>query len=76
MAVMAGAFFGIDRITPFLREFSLEDKTIMHPHSPKDSVPMWVVGVSCILVGGFMCLCMCVCVCVCRQRLSVDTIRA
>ncbi|CDH50022.1 pap2-domain-containing protein [Lichtheimia corymbifera JMRC:FSU:9682] len=50
VAVMAGAFFGIDRITPFLREFSLEDKTIMHPHSPKDSVPMWVVGVICFIV--------------------------
>lgn len=57
VAVMAGAFFGIDRITPFLREFSLEDKTIMHPHSPKDSVPMWVVGVSFILEFGFMYLC-------------------
>lgn len=71
MAVMAGAFFGIDRITPFLREFSLEDKTIMHPHSPKDSVPMWVVGVSCILVEASF-----ACVPVCRQGLGVDTIRA
>ncbi|KAI9499371.1 phosphatidic acid phosphatase type 2/haloperoxidase [Zychaea mexicana] len=46
--LMAGAFYGIDQIPPFHREFSLEDKTIMFPHSPSDSVPMWVVGVICL----------------------------
>ena len=44
--IMACAFYGIDQIPPFRREFSLEDKTIQFPHSPSDSVPMWVVGVS------------------------------
>ncbi|KAI9261469.1 phosphatidic acid phosphatase type 2/haloperoxidase [Phascolomyces articulosus] len=47
--IMAGAFFGIDQIPPFRREFSLEDKTISFPHAPSDSVPMWVVGVLCLI---------------------------
>ncbi|KAI7859447.1 phosphatidic acid phosphatase type 2/haloperoxidase [Circinella umbellata] len=48
--IMACAFYGIDQIPPFRREFSLEDKTIQFPHSPSDSVPMWVVGVLCLPV--------------------------
>ncbi|KAI9320217.1 phosphatidic acid phosphatase type 2/haloperoxidase [Dichotomocladium elegans] len=47
--LMAIAFYCIDLITPFRRRFSLEDKTIMFPHSPEDSVRMWVVGIICFL---------------------------
>lgn len=46
VVVMAAVFLGVDNITPFRREFSLEDKTIMFSHSARDSVPMWLVAVS------------------------------
>lgn len=44
--IMAVAFFLIDKIPPFRRDFSLRDTTIGYPHKPEDSVPIWVVGVS------------------------------
>lgn len=44
--IMTGAFFAIDKITPFHRMFSLEDKTIMFPYSEKESVPVWLLLVS------------------------------
>lgn len=45
--IMTGAFFAIDKITPFHRMFSVEDKTIMFPYSEKESVPVWLLLVSC-----------------------------
>lgn len=47
--VMTGAFFAIDKITPFHRMFSVEDKTIMFPYSEKESVPVWLLLIICFL---------------------------
>lgn len=46
VVIMALIFYGIDHIQPYHREFSLEDKTLMYTHAPKDTVPMWAVYVS------------------------------
>ena len=46
VVIMTGAFFAIDKITPFYRRFSLEDKTIMFPHSVKETIPVWLLLVS------------------------------
>lgn len=48
--IMTGAFFAIDKITPFHRMFSLEDKTIMFPYSEKESVPVWLLLVRLIFL--------------------------
>ncbi|KAJ8662615.1 hypothetical protein O0I10_001577 [Lichtheimia ornata] len=50
VVVMAAVFLGVDNITPFRREFSLEDKTIMFTHSARDSVPMWLVAIICCII--------------------------
>jgi hypothetical protein len=43
VVIMTAAFFAIDKITPFHRMFSLEDKTIMFPYAEKESVPVWLL---------------------------------
>jgi diacylglycerol diphosphate phosphatase/phosphatidate phosphatase len=44
--IMTAAFFAIDKITPFHRLFSIEDKTIMFPYAEKEAVPVWLLLVS------------------------------
>jgi hypothetical protein len=44
--VMTAAFFAIDKITPFHRRFSIEDKTIMFPYTEKEAVPIWLLVVN------------------------------
>lgn len=41
--IMTAAFFAIDKITPFHRMFSIEDKTIMFPYTEKEAVPVWLL---------------------------------
>ncbi|KAI8972124.1 phosphatidic acid phosphatase type 2/haloperoxidase [Pilobolus umbonatus] len=48
--VMAISFFAIDSITPFHRMFSLEDKTIMFPYTEHETVPVWALGIICVLM--------------------------
>jgi diacylglycerol diphosphate phosphatase/phosphatidate phosphatase len=44
--IMTAAFFAIDKIPPFHRRFSVEDKTIMFPYSETEAVPVWLLLVS------------------------------
>ncbi|ORX46045.1 PAP2-domain-containing protein [Hesseltinella vesiculosa] len=43
--IMAAAFFGLDTITPYHREFSVNDKTISFPYDTKEEIPTWMLGV-------------------------------
>ncbi|KAI8330545.1 phosphatidic acid phosphatase type 2/haloperoxidase [Blakeslea trispora] len=45
VVIMTVAFFAIDKIEPFRRRFSLEDKTIMFPYTEHESVPIWLLAV-------------------------------
>ncbi|KAI7905909.1 phosphatidic acid phosphatase type 2/haloperoxidase [Cokeromyces recurvatus] len=47
--IMTAVFFAIDRITPFHRMFSLEDKSIMYPYAEKESVPVWLLMIICFI---------------------------
>ena len=40
---MTAIFFAIDRLPPYRREFSLEDKTIMFPFAEHEHVPVWLL---------------------------------
>ncbi|RIA83812.1 phosphatidic acid phosphatase type 2/haloperoxidase [Glomus cerebriforme] len=42
--VFVAAFFAADRMEPYHRLFSLEDKTIQFPFAVKERVPMWLCG--------------------------------
>ncbi|CAO3656669.1 unnamed protein product [Mucor hiemalis] len=55
--IMTGAFFAIDKITPFHRMFSLEDKTIMFPYSEKESVPVWLLLIICFVAPVIIIAC-------------------
>ncbi|KAI9245997.1 phosphatidic acid phosphatase type 2/haloperoxidase [Sporodiniella umbellata] len=58
--IMAAVFFGIDQITPFHRQFSLEDKTISFPYSEHERIPVWLLMIIClvapVLLIGFITL--------------------
>ncbi|KAG1469026.1 hypothetical protein G6F56_003501 [Rhizopus delemar] len=58
--IMAGVFFAIDQITPFHRQFSIEDKTISFPYTEHERVPVWLLVIICliapIVVIGFISL--------------------
>jgi branched-subunit amino acid transport protein AzlD len=43
VVIMTVVFFAIDKITPFHRMFSVEDKTIMFPYTEHESVPVWLL---------------------------------
>ncbi|RCH95638.1 hypothetical protein CU098_000221, partial [Rhizopus stolonifer] len=45
VVVMTIAFFAIDKIAPFRRRFSLQDKTIMFPYTEHESVPIWLLAI-------------------------------
>ncbi|KAJ1986047.1 hypothetical protein H4R33_003589 [Dimargaris cristalligena] len=47
--IMALAFFAIDKIHPFRREFSLEDKTIQHPMKPDTVTPTMLIIISFVI---------------------------
>ncbi|KAF9972972.1 hypothetical protein BGZ73_003842 [Actinomortierella ambigua] len=42
--VLLGLFFLLDTVTPFKREFSVQDKSIMYPLK-SDTIPNWLLGV-------------------------------
>lgn len=44
--VMIIIFFGIDLITPFHREFSINDTSLMHDYTENESVPVWLLVVN------------------------------
>ncbi|KAJ1659717.1 hypothetical protein IWQ61_001241 [Dispira simplex] len=44
--IMALGFFAIDKIHPFQRQFSLDDKTIQYPHKPDTVSPAMLIGIS------------------------------
>ncbi|KAG2236337.1 hypothetical protein INT48_001401, partial [Thamnidium elegans] len=48
--IMTVAFFAIDQIPPFHRMFSLEDKSIMFPYAEKETIPVWLLMIICLLV--------------------------
>ncbi|KAI8977246.1 phosphatidic acid phosphatase type 2/haloperoxidase [Mycotypha africana] len=50
VVIMTAVFFAIDKITPFHRMFSIEDKTIMFPHTEKETVPVWLLVIICLLI--------------------------
>ncbi|OBZ83116.1 putative diacylglycerol pyrophosphate phosphatase 1 [Choanephora cucurbitarum] len=60
VVLMTIAFFAIDKIEPFRRRFSLEDKTIMFPYTEHESVPIWLLAVIAflapVLIIGFVSL--------------------
>jgi diacylglycerol diphosphate phosphatase/phosphatidate phosphatase len=43
---MTGAFFALDKVSPYHREFSVTDKTIMFSYTEHEEVPVWALGVS------------------------------
>ncbi|GBC06444.1 hypothetical protein RclHR1_06830012 [Rhizophagus clarus] len=43
--VFLAIFFGVDRLEPYHRLFSLEDKTIQFTYAEKERVPMWLCAV-------------------------------
>lgn len=45
VVIMTVVFFAIDKITPFHRMFSIEDKTIMFPYTEHERVPVWALAV-------------------------------
>ncbi|KAI8337531.1 phosphatidic acid phosphatase type 2/haloperoxidase [Chlamydoabsidia padenii] len=47
--VMTGAFFALDKVAPYHREFSLTDKTIMFSYTEHEEVPVWALGVICFV---------------------------
>ncbi|KAI8876770.1 PAP2-domain-containing protein [Backusella circina FSU 941] len=49
VVIMTVVFFAIDKITPFHRMFSVEDKTIMFPYTENESVPVWLLLVICFV---------------------------
>ncbi|KAI8885896.1 PAP2-domain-containing protein [Backusella circina FSU 941] len=49
VVIMTVVFFAIDKIPPFHRHFSIEDKTIMFPYTENEAVPIWSLGVICVL---------------------------
>ncbi|KAI9238387.1 MAG: hypothetical protein BYD32DRAFT_360566, partial [Podila humilis] len=44
--VVLVAFAAVDRLEPFHRQFSVRDVTIQHPYAKKETVPIWLCGVS------------------------------
>jgi diacylglycerol diphosphate phosphatase/phosphatidate phosphatase len=46
---MVALFFGIDSIPPFHRQFSVEDKSLMHPFAVNEHVPVWLLAVLAIV---------------------------
>lgn len=44
--IMTVVFFAIDKVTPFHRQFSINDKTIMFPYAEHERVPVWLLLVS------------------------------
>jgi diacylglycerol diphosphate phosphatase/phosphatidate phosphatase len=41
--IMIIIFFAIDLITPFHREFSINDASLMHKYKVDESVPVWLL---------------------------------
>lgn len=39
--IMTAVFFAIDQVTPFHRQFSIDDKTISFPYTENERVPVW-----------------------------------
>ncbi|ORE04895.1 acid phosphatase/Vanadium-dependent haloperoxidase [Rhizopus microsporus var. microsporus] len=48
--IMTVVFFAIDNITPFHRQFSIHDKTIMFPYAEHERVPVWLLLVICFVI--------------------------
>ncbi|CAG8515439.1 14875_t:CDS:2 [Funneliformis caledonium] len=46
-------FYGVDKLEPYHRSFSLEDKTIQFPFAVKERVPMWLCGLV-VVVAPFI----------------------
>ncbi|SAM07206.1 hypothetical protein [Absidia glauca] len=46
---MTGAFFALDKVSPYHREFSVTDKTIMFSYTEHEEVPVWALGVICFV---------------------------
>lgn len=51
--IMTVVFFAIDNITPFHRQFSIHDKTIMFPYAEHERVPVWLLLVICLSKFNF-----------------------
>lgn len=47
---MVALFFGIDSIPPFHRQFSVEDKSLMHPFAVNEHVPVWLLAVKTVIL--------------------------
>ncbi|KAG1160078.1 hypothetical protein G6F37_004313 [Rhizopus arrhizus] len=48
--IMTVVFFAIDKVTPFHRQFSINDKTIMFPYAEHERVPVWLLLIICLLI--------------------------
>lgn len=46
--IMLAIFFGVDTIPPYHREFSINDTTLMHKFTVHETVPIWLLAVSCL----------------------------
>lgn len=44
--IMTAVFFAIDQVTPFHRQFSIDDKTISFPYTEHERVPVWSLVVN------------------------------
>ncbi|KAG0812885.1 hypothetical protein G6F17_006252 [Rhizopus arrhizus] len=47
--IMTAVFFAIDQVTPFHRQFSIDDKTISFPYTEHERVPVWSLVVICLV---------------------------
>jgi diacylglycerol diphosphate phosphatase/phosphatidate phosphatase len=56
VVIMTAVFFAIDKIPPYHRAFSVQDKTIMFPYTENEAVPIWSLGVSCPFYFHVFCL--------------------
>ncbi|KAI8637448.1 phosphatidic acid phosphatase type 2/haloperoxidase [Parasitella parasitica] len=52
--VMIIIFFGIDIITPFHREFSINDTSLMHKYTENESVPVWLLVIAIVVPALFI----------------------
>ncbi|KAI9018652.1 phosphatidic acid phosphatase type 2/haloperoxidase [Phycomyces nitens] len=48
--LMTAVFFAIDKIAPYHRKFSIQDKTIMFPYAVEETIPVWLLLIICFVV--------------------------